>query len=383
MGRVAANPAILKWARETSNWPVEVIAKKMGQDVTVIECWESGAGSPTYVQLERLAHELYHRPVALFFFPEPPSEQDPREQFRTLPELEYRSLSPRLVHLVRKAQTMLINLQELADGVNSSQKNILKSVPNPESLSLAESTQTIRQCLGIDLAEQAKWKSTKVAVEQWREALEDCGVFVFKEAFDDDGVSGFCLYDSEFPIIYVNNSLAEARQVFTLFHELAHLLYRTGGIDRVRDTHLMDLKNHDRRVEVFCNAFAGHFLVPDCDLDRRVPPHVKPEIAARELAAYYSVSPEVIMRRFLDRGEATQEEYESLVEAWAPDAKRPVRDDGGHGNYYNTQVAYLGNRYLDLAFGKYYRHQISVYDLSGYLGVKVDNIPRLEAAWIR
>ena len=59
-----------------------------------------------------------------------------------------------------------------------------------------------------------------------------------------------------------------------------------------------------------------------------------------------------------------------------------AQEEGG-GNYYNTTVKYLGDRYLDLAFAKYYRNQISIYALSEYLGVKVDYIPRLEAAWLR
>ena len=86
---------------------------------------------------------------------------------------------------------------------------------------------------------------------------------------------------------------------------------------------------------VFCNAFAAQFLVPDSDFD--------PLIANR----------------------SQQDEA-------------GVQGEGG-GNYYNTTVKYLGDRYLDLAFAKYYRSQISIYDLSEYLGVKVDYIPRLEA----
>ncbi|KKL56723.1 hypothetical protein LCGC14_2242570, partial [marine sediment metagenome] len=37
---------------------------------------------------ERLAYEIYKRPLALFFFPEPPEEETPKESFRTLPQEE-------------------------------------------------------------------------------------------------------------------------------------------------------------------------------------------------------------------------------------------------------------------------------------------------------
>ena len=59
----------------------------------------------------------------------------------------------------------------------------------------------------------------------WRTAIEDAGVYVFKNTFKQENVSGFCLYDAEFPLIYVNNSTAKTRQSFTILHELGHLLF--------------------------------------------------------------------------------------------------------------------------------------------------------------
>lgn len=136
MGTVAANPIILKWAREASNYSVEEVAKKMGQEVSAIEAWESGQKSPTYVQLEKLAHDYYKRPVALFFFPEPPKIESPRQQFRTLPGSEYDKISPRVLQLVRRAQAMIINLQELTDGVSPSKKHILRELPSLRNQSM-------------------------------------------------------------------------------------------------------------------------------------------------------------------------------------------------------------------------------------------------------
>ena len=69
------NPDILKWARERSGYTVEAIAAFLKKDASIVNGWESGERAPTYVQLETLA-DKYKRPVAIFFFPEPPEEPD-------------------------------------------------------------------------------------------------------------------------------------------------------------------------------------------------------------------------------------------------------------------------------------------------------------------
>ena len=69
------NPTIIKWARERSGYTLQEVAKSLNRDVATISNWESGAAAPTYIQLEKLA-DKYKRPVAMFFFPEPPHETD-------------------------------------------------------------------------------------------------------------------------------------------------------------------------------------------------------------------------------------------------------------------------------------------------------------------
>ena len=49
------NPDILKWARERSGYTVAAIATALKKDVSIINDWESGERSLTYVQLEKLA----------------------------------------------------------------------------------------------------------------------------------------------------------------------------------------------------------------------------------------------------------------------------------------------------------------------------------------
>jgi len=67
MPRVMPKPEVLRWAWESINLSAKEVAEKMNQDIEVIEQWEQSERYPTYVQLEKLAHDLFNRPVAVFF----------------------------------------------------------------------------------------------------------------------------------------------------------------------------------------------------------------------------------------------------------------------------------------------------------------------------
>lgn len=86
MAKVAVNHDVLKWARESINLSLEDGAQRMKKSKDIIQAWEKGYDTPTYAQLEKLAYDIYKRPLAVFFFPDPPKEESPKKSFRTLPE---------------------------------------------------------------------------------------------------------------------------------------------------------------------------------------------------------------------------------------------------------------------------------------------------------
>src|SRR5262249_15807671 len=154
--------------------------------------------------------------IAVFFFPAPPSLPPISETFRTLPEHEFEHLPPRIRLLLRKAKAYQLNLIELTEGVNSAPRHIINDIAFDEGISIAAAAQQVREYLHVSIEEQRGWPSDDAALEKWRRALEAVGISVFKDAFRVPNYSGFCLYDDEFPIIYVNNSNAKTRQMFTL-----------------------------------------------------------------------------------------------------------------------------------------------------------------------
>ncbi|MBF2761107.1 MAG: ImmA/IrrE family metallo-endopeptidase [Ectothiorhodospiraceae bacterium AqS1] len=264
MSNLPINPEVMRWARESAGLSIDDVVEKMkrkGVTADVVAAWEEGGKSPSYPQLERLAYEIYRRPLAIFFFPQPPEELTPEQSFRTLPESEIGLLSPRIRYLFRKAAALQLNLSELHDGSNPAERQIVKEIDFDPKTSMTEILQRVWDFLSVDLKKPIDLENSEPAVEFWRERLERFGVSVFEDAFEDDTLSGFCLYDDEFPLIYVNNSMSFNRQIFTLFHELAHLLFKTGGVDINKKGRFDSFEGDGHPIEISCDEFAAEFLV--------------------------------------------------------------------------------------------------------------------------
>lgn len=379
MAKVAVNHDVLKWARESMNLSLEDVAYRMKKSVDIIQAWEEGQDAPTYSQLEKLAYDIYKRPLAVFFFPNPPKEESPKKSFRTLPEFEYNKFPASLIRLFRRAQSMQIKLNELCEGKNPAERNILDELVIAPNQSADQIVNEVRDYLGIPLQEQISWKNTDVSLNKWRDVIEKCGVFVFKDAFKEQGISGFCLYDNEFPIIYINNSMPKTRQIFTLFHELVHLLFKTGGVDKISDEYIASLPRNDRKIEVFCNQVAGDFLVPEYDFKKQLTGLYIDDKSISALANRYAVSREVILRKLLDEGLVSQKFYIEKATEWIEEAKAKPKTGG---DYYATKVVYLGHNYLDIVFSNYYRNRISLDQAAEYLSVKTNQVTNFENAWV-
>lgn len=369
------NLDILKWARVSLGLSISEVAKRMKKKESEIEDWETGISFPTYSQLEKLAYEIYNRPIALFFFPDIPEEDTPKTEFRTLPEVLIEGLPVEIIKVYRKAKVFQINLAELYENSKPVSINLIDNYSLNDNIDILSLASDIRRDMGISIEEQFSWKNLDTAFKKWRTALEEKGIFVFKDAFRNDDFSGFCVYDETYPIIFINNSMSDSRQVFTLFHELGHLLYHMGGIDFRDNRVLKSVKRKYSTYEVTCNKFASEFLVPEEIINKYELNKTEKQI--EKLATLFSVSREVIIRKYLDFGIIDSEYYRKKVVQWAEETQKAKKKLKG-GNYYNTQIAYLGNTYIDIVFKKYYQNSISIENLSEYLNIKESYISDFE-----
>lgn len=378
------NPAMLRWAREQAGYSLEEIARRRRVPVERISDWEAGNGYPTWRQLENLAYQDYHRATTLFFLDHPPDEPGIAAEFRRLPAAMLDDLQPDTRYAVRQARARQTDLAELLGASGTAERFILRDlsaqarIDDPDGLAAA-----VREYLGVSLDEQKSWSNADDALKQWRAQVDDAGVWVFKRSFQQHDIAGFCLGDAVFPVIYLNNGQVKARQTFTLFHELAHLLFDFNHIERFDDSHyLTTLADADRAAEIACNRFAGEFLVPSDKFAKAISDQngtVTGDESILRLARTYCVSREVILRKLRDLGRLDDVQYRQTVARWR--LERPAAAGSG-GDYYATQATYLGQKYLRAAFTAFEDGSIDDFQLAGLLGVKGSSLAGLERyAW--
>ena len=370
-----ANRSIITWARERNGFTIEELAQAMKIDPEEIRMWESGRKFPSYTVLENLAYRYFKIPLAVFFFPEPPDIGDTIGKFRRLPDYELERLSPDTIRIMRSSEGFQDSLGELF-GSEETRREIFHDL-NAEGISAVELANRAREYLGVSIEQQLSFGGTETAFKAWRHSIENAGIFTFKYSFEDRFISGFCLLHTQFPIIVVNNSNSFSRQIFTLMHEVGHILHNIHGVTDVEGRYIEYMAEEEKSVEIDCNRFAAELLVPSEVFRNDIPSSFDPEIVP-VLANKYSVSREVILRKLLEHGLVSEDYYSEKANEWNRDYLRSYRKEKG-GNWYLTQLSYLGQGYTRLAFEGYYRGRLSKEELARHLNINAKNIDKLES----
>lgn len=374
------NGKIIQWAREYYNMSPEEAAQKIGVDLEKYKDWEAGTDYPTYAKLKKIS-DVFHKPSALFFFPVPPKIASPKGDLRTLPDAVVNGLSRNVILQLEKAKVYQLSLIELYGERDSIFMHRDEFPDSVDALCVF-----FREKLEFPIAAQKARKSTKVVFEIYREKFYDIGIYVFKDSFRDNAISGLCVKDNRFPVIVINNSMSFARQIFTLFHELYHLISDTSGAEIIRDDFYSMLAENQSTIEHNCDSFANNFLVPLDDFRQELEKTPIDEKRIEDLAQLYSVSREAIMYKLLTLGKITSSDYSQLKETFYGEAIRSQgkkEEKKGGGNYYSTKLSYLGNQYTGEVFRQYFSGKISGVKAGEMLQSKVDHLPRLESVFFR
>lgn len=372
-------PAVLVWARDTLGLSTAEAARRLKVKADTLAAWEQGEKRPTVNQLRKIA-DTYRRPLAVFFLPKVPKDfQVAIKDFRRLPGDEPQTSSMPLRLAIRKAVERREVALELAKALNV-------EIP---AFSLAgelterpeEVADRIRAALGVTIDQQRAWETHYEALNSWRRAVERLGVLVFHaDRVPMKDARGFGISERPLPVIVLNAKETPLGRVFTLLHELTHLLLREGGLC---DLHEEPGRKGGSDAEVFCNHVAGAVIAPAAVV--RAEPLVERHQKRADwelqdidsLARRFWISREAMLRRLSVLGVASQAQYERY-RAGLSTASRPAAK-----GFLAPPVKSLRNfgfLFTRLAVGAYHDELISGSDLSDHLELKLKHLPKIEDA---
>lgn len=367
---------LLVWARERNNMPIAEVARRINKSVETIEIWEKGYATPTYSQLEKLASDVYKIPLAVLFRNTPPPEPKIKQKFRTLSDVEINNLPSSLMLRVREAQFFQESLKELL-GTNNSRKDDFLSFYSG-GMPIDQIATFIRQRIGIDSSIQSTFSDSREAFNYYRDRIEKNGMFVFQQPLSN-GFRGYSLFDESYPIIVINSSKEFPNgKIFTLFHELSHIILGGGGITKNEENH------NENDLEKNCNHLASRILVDTNSLikilkDRKLYNFNDSwsETQLSTISKIFKVSREVILRRLLELNLTSEAFYRKKHDEWSQ--YEPPKKDGGSPSHYLVKLSQLGRNYANLVFQNLYNGRISLGEASNYLRTRNKGVGKLES----
>ena len=255
------NPAILTWARlEQGYYDIDFVSEKLR--FKHLRLWEAGEEQPTFSQILKLAN-LYRRPSAVFYLSEPPATNKEHIDFRSQAHLSGSGISPETRTELRLCESRRRHALELGYGLDLPTQFTLPDISSQSEME--DAVISVRKSLGIVQTEIFSHRDDRQTLQYWIEKLEKSNVLLFQsitlngwnQSFKE--IRGASSYYPEYPWILINSQESPRGKLFTLGHELAHLLLHGGGICTLEENNPnIDLAHKEQ----FCNQFSASLQIP-------------------------------------------------------------------------------------------------------------------------
>ncbi|EOS94742.1 hypothetical protein ETR_12228 [Erwinia tracheiphila PSU-1] len=320
---------MLTWARERANLSINYVALKMKKKPDLIENWEADSHPISFAEAQRFA-DITHVPFGCLYLDKPLEETLPIPDRRTVGSREI-DVSLELRDTLNDVMLKIEWYKEYSVESGLDEVDLIGKYNKNTSFNIL--VNELRSRLDVDIPPKSgKWEEflSKLIKE-----VEKNGILVMKNGvvknnthrpISVDDFRGFCVADDRAPVIFINNNDAKSAQLFTLIHELAHLM--------IGESAIVDLNHNSKnREEELCNAVAAEYLVPENIIRIKWIDDEIWEDNIYSLANFFRVSRWVIARRALTLGFIKESEYVSYV------SRINDKPQGGRGVYPRTQKA--------------------------------------------
>ncbi|MBN1626943.1 MAG: ImmA/IrrE family metallo-endopeptidase [Deltaproteobacteria bacterium] len=360
------NPSVLAWARKESGMDMGHILKTLEIDHPTYQLWERFGNNIPFGKLKILA-KIFQRQIAVFFLPEVPEKTERPIDNRNLKDFNAK-LSPETSLSIRRANRYCELLNDLNpapcyNAIYTWIQELRTTFYDPKRIDSEKITGWIRGRIGVSIDQQLAASSQSQAYRMWRAAFENnLGIPTFQFKMPVQEVQGFSLNNNVPYCIALNSRHSVTGRIFTLFHELGHLIKRQSGIcfpEKVEDNQILELE---------CNAFAGMLLIPG--------EIVKPLDSADDIRSFSNrlkVGSEVYLRRLKGLNMIDDRRFLELLSETEDRIIAPAK---GFGRTTNIEKAVnsRGQHLFDSVAGAAANNRISYGLASDILGLKINHL---------
>lgn len=331
--RLNIQPNLLRWVIQRAG----ISEEKAIETFPLLNGWLFQEKQPTLNQLKKFAAKFYV-PFGYLFMSNLPIENIPFPMFRgEAGQQDHFNLN--VYDTVMNVQARQEWLEEYLEENDIKTCNFIGSITTKTSIS--ETVRRLRTILELDDRWAFSLATPDAAVSLLGQKIEDTGVFLAYNGVVGNNTHrplkvsecrGFALVNEKAPYIFVNSADSKSAQLFTLIHEVAHLML---GVSAGHAG--SEVLNHEA-TENYCDMVAAEFLVPASVL-REIWINDTKSASRR-----FKASELVVARRAHDLCLMSDTEYKAF---WAMYSQRQLRikKKSTGGSFYLTSVKRVGRNF--------------------------------------
>ncbi len=221
---------------------------------------------------------------------------------------------------------------------------------NVEKRKINEEDKNNIKKVALEIREQ--FNIEEVIPNNYYDVLEKEGINVVALPYSNESFFGASSYSNDsgsFIFVNANEKISEERQIFSLFHELGHILFnRTEYKEYNYDPlYKSGRSNIDEKI---ANQFAGYFLLPEDLVDDHIKSKGK-NVNVYEMKKYFKVSIQTLYMSLYDYGYINKSKYQEFwkklnMKGWKkiePNPMEPISLEDKN----NRLISTMKNLYLN------------------------------------
>ncbi len=316
------NPNNLVWCRKKAGLDIPTVYKKIGWSASTkkVEAWEKGKKFPSIDELKKLG-QVYKKAWTLFLLKENIGQlgfivmKDYRGSIQEADKQE----KYELISFANEMESRQQFLIEFADVLKIKTNNFFGSLEqeqNPEKVA-----QAIIEYFQIDFGNFWKKPTRRKALNFLQEQLGEHNILVSfsslhpKKQIPLDVMRGMLVRSIRVPIIGINSAEKSiGAQIFTIFHELAHLLTEPVNEKEVFIERI-SFRNTNKKTpkERFCDKVSAIILIPVSILKELEGQKITAEVV-EGYCKKLKINVEPFLYRVSEYGLLNESEIDSLIE---------------------------------------------------------------------